>query len=74
MKLCIDHVDKNPKKKMQNFDFSICKIVLVKKKIASEIFFWIFFIRLLCISEEASWWVDLRTENQIKNFQILTEL
>ena len=28
---------------------------------------------LLCISKEASWWEDIRTDNQIGNFQIIAE-
>ena len=29
IKLCMDSLNKNTKKKIQNFDFSICKIVLL---------------------------------------------
>ena len=36
IKLCMDPVNKNPKKKIQNFDFSICKILLLRKKMASR--------------------------------------
>ena len=47
---------KNPKKKIQNFDFSICKIVL-------------FLIMLLCISKEASLWVDSELKTKLETFE-----
>ena len=58
--------------KNSKFDFSIENNRSFVKK--SEILFQIFLITLLCISKEASWLVDARTENQIGNFRILTDL
>ena len=63
IKLCMDPLNKNPKKQIQNFDFSICKIVLLyKKKNASENFFFNFFDYAFMYLERSVKISELRTK------------
>ena len=57
------------RKKFQILIIEYAKLDFYKKKIASAKKKSIFLITLLCISKEASRWVDFRTENQIKTFK-----